>query len=90
MPDKSGRQLAAVIFTNVVGYTAMTQRNEEEALSAQMRQRDAVASSAGEHGGKVVQHDGDGSLTVFPSAIAAVSAAIDIQRVLAIDSPVPV
>ena len=68
----------------------MRQRNEEEALSARVRQRDAAASSAAEHGGRVVQHYGDGSLTVFPSAVAAVSAAIDIQRALASDSPVPV
>ena len=90
MLEESGRQLAAVMFTDVVGYTTMMQRNEEEALSARRRQRDAVASSAGEHGGRVVQHYGDGSLTVFTSAVAAVSAAIDIQRALASDSPVPV
>ena len=90
MVEKSTRQLAAVMFTDVVGYTAMMQRNEEEALSARVRQRDATASSAGEHGGRVVQHYGDGSLTVFPSAVAAVSAAIDIQRALASDSAVPI
>ena len=90
MLEESGRQLAAVMFTDVVGYTTMMQRDEEEALSARRRQRDAVASSAGEHGGRVVQHYGDGSLTVFTSAVAAVSAAIDIQRALASDSPVPV
>ena len=90
MVEKSARQLAAVMFTDVVGYTAMMQRNEEEALSARVRQRDATAASAGEHGGRVVQHYGDGSLTVFPSAVAAVSAAIDIQRALTSDSPVPI
>ncbi len=90
MVEKSARQLAAVMFTDVVGYTAMMQRNEEEALFARARQRDATAAAAGEHGGKVVQHYGDGSLTVFPSAVAAVSAAIDIQRALARDRPVPI
>ena len=90
MNDPVHRHHWIVRLTDVGGCTAMTQRNEEEALSARMHQREAVASSAGEHVGKVVQHDSDGSLTIFASAIAAVSAAIDIQRAFAIDSPVPV
>lgn len=74
-----GRHLAAVMFTDVVGYTAMMQREETEALAARSRHRSALHAAVAGHGGEVVQFLGDGSVTVFSSAVEAVHAAIEIQ-----------
>jgi len=77
--DSRGRHLAAVMFTDVVGYTALMQREENAALEARSRHRAALHASVAGHGGEVVQFLGDGSVTVFASAVEAVRAAIEIQ-----------
>ncbi len=64
-----------MMFTDVVGYTALMQRDEEAAVSA--------------HGGDLLQYLGDGSLTMFPSVVDAVRAAIDVQGGLRQEPVVP-
>ena len=79
MTQQPRRHLAAVMFTDVVGYTALMQHDEEAALAARSAHRTAVASAAAVHDGNVVQHYGDGSLTLYPSPLEAVLAAIEIH-----------
>ena len=84
----SGRHLAAILFTDIVGYTAMMQRDESLALAAVRRHQEVLERQVPLHEGQVYQYYGDGSLNIFHSAIQAVKAALEIQKELLQDPPV--
>ena len=76
------RRLSAIMFTDMVGYTALLQKDERRARRDRNRWREALERHTREHGGRTLQLYGDGSLGVFDSAVAAVESAIAIQREL--------
>ncbi len=88
-PVGSVRQLSAIMFTDMVGYTALMQEDETRARAQRDRQRTVLEAAIAAHGGRVLQFYGDGTLSVFPSAIEAVRAAVDIQRDLDTEPRVP-
>ncbi|MDX1476843.1 MAG: adenylate/guanylate cyclase domain-containing protein [Saprospiraceae bacterium] len=79
MPEKEIRQLAAVMFTDIAGYTAMVQEDEAGALKKVARYRQVLQQCTDAYGGKVIAFYGDGSLSIYPSASNAVRCAIDMQ-----------
>jgi len=83
------RQLTAIMFTDMAGYTALMQQDEQTARASRDRQRAVLDDAIGRYGGRVLQYYGDGTLSVFTSAIEAVRCAIEIQRHLRDDPPVP-
>ena len=76
------RRLVAVMFTDMVGYTAMMQTDERLARDKRARYTSALDTHHDVGGGTIVQRLGDGSLSMFPNAIDAVQSAIGIQREL--------
>jgi len=89
MAKKGIRQLAAIMFTDMVGYTALMQENEQQASENRDRHRAVIQESVREHQGKILQYYGDGTLIIFGSAIEAVNAAVDIQSELQIEPKIP-
>jgi TolB-like protein/class 3 adenylate cyclase/Flp pilus assembly protein TadD len=89
MTKKTNRLLAAVMFTDMVGYTALMQEDEERAISNRDRHRKILEKSIGEHGGEILQYYGDGTLSIFKSAIEAVECAIQIQAALQTEPIIP-
>lgn len=83
------RQLTAMMFTDMAGFTAMMQQDELQARRSVERQRLVLERAIAGHGGKLLQLYGDGSLSVFRSAIDAVRCAMDIQAELRQAPPVP-
>lgn len=77
------RRLLAVMFTDMVGYTALMQADEGRAVAQRDRYVAALEREHESAGGTIVQRLGDGSLSMFPSALAAVGAAVAMQRELA-------
>jgi predicted ATPase len=77
------RRLVAVMFTDMVGYTALLQADEQASLAKRDRYWDALEAQHEACGGTIVQRLGDGSLSMFPSSLAAVQAAVAIQQQLA-------
>ena len=73
------RQLAAIMFTDMEGYTALMQKNEQEAIERRNRHRQVIEKTMADHGGKIIQYYGDGTLSIFSSAIHAVNAGIAMQ-----------
>src|SRR5215217_7437536 len=77
---KATRQLAAIMFTDIEGYTAIMNRNEEEANACRHRHREVFEKVTPAYGGKILQYYGDGTLSIFSSVIDAVNAAIEMQK----------
>ena len=83
MSERLDRRLVAVMFTDMVGYTALLQADERLGLDKRDRYMSALESHHDAFGGTIVQRLGDGSMSMFPSSLAAVLAAVAIQQELA-------
>src|SRR5687767_4921148 len=77
------RRLAAVLAADVVGYSRLMQADDQATLAALTARRRLFAERAAAHGGRVVNAPGDSILVEFPSVVAAVQCAVELQRELA-------
>ena len=76
------RKLRAVMFADMVGYTAMMQDDEARANLLRTRQKHVLDSLIPAHNGHIIQYFGDGTLSLFDSSANAVRCAIAIQHEL--------
>ena len=58
MAETQGRQLAAVMFCDMVGFTAAMQDDEQSALASRDRYRTVIEHQHDEFGGEIVQYYG--------------------------------
>jgi adenylate cyclase len=82
-------QLAAIMFTDIVGYTAIMQQDEKKALQVIKRYNESLEKHVTQAGGKVLNYYGDGSLCIFPSATDAVECSLALQQELRSEPVVP-
>lgn len=82
------RQLAAILFADITGYTALMQDNEHLARMKRKRFKEVLEAGIEKYEGKILQNYGDGSLSIFNSAINCVSCAISIQQQLQLEPKV--
>jgi adenylate cyclase len=75
------RKLAAVMFTDIEGYTSMFHSNESIAMDQIEQHRRTIEDITSRHNGQVIQYYGDGSLIIFDSVIDAVRSGIEIQKI---------
>ena len=85
MTDSPKRKLAAIMFTDMVGYTTLMQKDETKARELIEMQRSLMAPYVKKHGGEVIQFVGDGTFCRFESAIEAVNAALEIQNIMEVE-----
>ena len=79
------RRLAAVLATDVAGYSLLMGRDEERTLAQLKKFRKTLVDPAiGMHRGRIVKTTGDGMLVEFASAVDAAHCAVEIQREMAI------
>jgi class 3 adenylate cyclase/tetratricopeptide (TPR) repeat protein len=82
-PDStvSAARIFTILFTDLVGYTELTERLGDERAEQARRAHFALLRDAVEaHGGEEVKSLGDGLMVVFPSAVAALGCATDMQQ----------
>jgi TolB-like protein/class 3 adenylate cyclase/predicted Zn-dependent protease len=83
------RHLAAILFTDIVGYTSMMQQNELQAVAVIKHYNDALKKVVAAFKGKILNSYGDGSLCTFHSATEAVQCAMALQQQLQSEPIVP-
>ena len=76
------RKLVAIMFADMTGFTAMMQEDEAKAKILRNRQQQTLENLIPGHNGTIVQFFGDGTLSIFDSAIDAVKCGIEIQKEL--------
>jgi len=77
------RQLAAIVFTDMVGYSALAQRDEALALELLEEHRRVLREILARFHGTEIKTIGDAFLLQFRSALEAVQCAMEIQRTFA-------
>jgi adenylate cyclase len=76
------RELAAIMFSDIAGYTAIMGRDERKALRALDDHRDLLRTILPRFNGRLVGEIGDGTLSSFHSALDAVNCARAAQAAL--------
>jgi adenylate cyclase len=79
----STRRLAAILATDVAGYSRLMGADEEgthERFKA--HRRELLDPKISEHCGRIVKTTGDGMLVEFPSVVDAVRCAAEVQRAM--------
>jgi TolB-like protein/Flp pilus assembly protein TadD len=76
------RRLAAIMFSDMVGYTSLAQKDEALAINLLKQYRSALRSCFSIHSGKEIKTMGDGFLVEFGSALEAVECALSIHTSL--------
>ena len=75
------RRLAAIVSTDVVGYSRLMGQDESGTLAAlKAHRRELIDPKIVEYAGRIVKTTGDGMLIEFPSVVDAVRCSVDVQR----------
>ena len=82
MPKTPKRKSAAVMFTDIAGYTEAMSKSEQKALEMLRRKRKIIRPLIDEHKGVYVKEIGDGTLSYFESGYDASKCAVQLQKVL--------
>ena len=75
------RILAAIMFTDIKGYTALMHEDEKKAFELRNRHRDTFQRTTELYNGEILQYFGDGTLSIFRSTVEAVECATEMQKV---------
>ena len=82
---RAERKLAAILVADVVGYSRLTEADEDRTL-ARLRdlRTDLIDPAMAAHRGRTVKRTGDGSIIEFRSVVDAVRCAIEVQKGMAV------
>ena len=84
------RKLAAILFADIVGYTALMQSDERLALAHLQKFKQSLEQLVPANKGEIIQFYGDGCLCIFNSSVDAVACAKALQTDFQSEPKVPV
>jgi len=90
MKNQQNRRLAAILFADIVGYTALMQKDEANANVLLEKFHNTLQQQVESHNGQVINNYGDGCVCTFESAVSAMNCAKEVQRIFQLAPPVPV
>ena len=79
--DSAKLKLAAIMFTDIAGYTSRMAQDQDVALSLLETKQKTLKPLMKKHNGTLVKEMGDGTLSHFPSAVNAAACGMALQRV---------
>lgn len=88
--SKKNRKLAAILFADIVGYTSLMQKDEQQASSIIRHFQQQLEEKVIAHNGQIVNFYGDGALCTFQIPIEAVRCAMALQTDFQKEPNVPV
>ena len=80
------RRLAAIVFTDICGFTDIMSQDETKAMALLEQQRALLKPIISNFNGEWLKEIGDGVLIAFPSPVKAVTCSLEIQRILSHNS----
>ena len=83
------RQLAAIMFTDIVGYTGMMQEDESMAIKWRQKLKKKLEEVVAAHEGRILEFLGDGAMCSFISTTEGVRAAVALQLYMQSEPVVP-
>ena len=84
--EATERRLAAIMFTDIVGYTALMAKSEEQGLRVRQRHREVVRPLVERYHGEWIESPGDQTLSTFPTALDAVNCGLAVDEALGDDA----
>ncbi len=82
-PRNIVRKLTAILYSDIVGYSRLTEQDEEGTHQIVSAYLDAISQAIVHHNGSIVHYAGDAVLAEFNTVVDAISCAVDVQRDLA-------
>ena len=80
--DNIVRKIAVIFVTDVVGFSKLMEKNEEQTLRSFRACKEILDNLFEEHGGKIFNTAGDSVLAEFQSAVSAVICASEFQKLI--------
>ena len=78
--NKIDRKIAVIFVTDVVGFSKLMEKNEDQTLKSFRSCREILDNLFKEHGGRIFNTAGDSVLAEFPSAVNAVECGVEFQK----------
>ena len=79
MEENKKRKLRAILFADIVGYTALMQKDEATASTLLQRFQKEIEEVVAKHNGRIVNFYGDGALCTFNNPLESVRCAMELQ-----------
>jgi adenylate cyclase len=90
MQPELSRKLAAIMFTDIFGFTALMEKDEADAMQKRTRYKEVLDQFHKQYNGEIIKDMGDGSLSVFTNSVDAVWCAVEIQKAFRTPIDIPV
>lgn len=84
------RQLVAIMFTDIEGYTSLMQDDEKHAMLIRQKHREIFDTLTKRFNGELIQYYGDGTLSIFRSSVEAIKCGIEMQKAFRNEPKIPV